>query len=116
MGLGGGIEKDVPAYLLGTPYILQTSAAKFWPLLSGALLFEEYRSSQGGGLDVLGGTRASGTAPGDYGWDPLGLKPKNAQEFKNLQNKELNNGRLAMLAAAGWIAQEQATGHKIWPF
>jgi len=31
-----------------------------------------------------------------------------------MQNKELNNGRLAMLAAAGMIAQELATGKKLF--
>merc|ERR1719356_1855661 len=36
---------------------------------------------------------------GDFGWDPLGLKPKVPAELKALQSKELNNGRLAMLAA-----------------
>jgi len=53
--------------------------------------------------------------PGDFGYDPLGLKPKdtNSQEFLDLQNKELNNGRLAMLAAAGMLAQELVTGQKI---
>eukprot|EP00746_Dinoflagellata_sp_MGD_P157883 gnl/MRDRNA2_/MRDRNA2_86337_c0_seq1.p1 gnl/MRDRNA2_/MRDRNA2_86337_c0~~gnl/MRDRNA2_/MRDRNA2_86337_c0_seq1.p1 ORF type:complete len:339 (+),score=78.00 gnl/MRDRNA2_/MRDRNA2_86337_c0_seq1:83-1099(+) len=51
-----------------------------------------------------------GPVPGDLGYDPLGLKPKDPQEFKEMQNKELNNGRLAMLAAAGMIAQEMVTG------
>merc|ERR1719310_1092467 len=45
----------------------------------------------------------AGLIPGDYGWDPLGLKPKNAKDWAEVQNKELNNGRLAMLAAAGII-------------
>jgi hypothetical protein len=45
-------------------------------------------------------------APGDLGWDPLGLKPKSDAEFMELQNKELNNGRLAMIAMAGIYAQE----------
>jgi len=48
--------------------------------------------------------------PGDYGWDPLGFRPKSAEEFDKLHTKELNNGRLAMLGAAGMIAQEIATG------
>jgi hypothetical protein len=52
--------------------------------------------------------------PGDYGWDPLGLKPKNAKDWAEVQNKELNNGRLAMLAAAGIIAQEMLDGKKVF--
>merc|ERR1719158_572050 len=58
--------------------------------------------------------------PGDWGFDPLGLKPKDAWlerrelQWKDMQNKELNNGRLAMIAAAGMIAQELATGNKIF--
>merc|ERR1712194_591706 len=44
--------------------------------------------------------------PGDIGFDPLGLKPTDATEFFELQTKELQNGRLAMLAAAGFMAQE----------
>lgn len=39
--------------------------------------------------------------PGDIGFDPFGLKPKDAKDFANMQTKELSNGRLAMLAAAG---------------
>jgi len=48
--------------------------------------------------------------PGDIGFDPLGLKPTDPEEFKIMQTKELQNGRLGMLAAAGFIAQEFATG------
>lgn len=54
------------------------------------------------------------TEPGDFGWDPLGVKPKDAKGLMEMQNKELNNGRLAMLAAAGMIAQELVTGEKIF--
>jgi hypothetical protein len=32
-----------------------------------------------------------------------------------MQNRELNNGRLAMIAAAGMIAQELVTGEKLQP-
>jgi hypothetical protein len=52
--------------------------------------------------------------PGDLGWDPLGLKPTDPAEFKVMQTKELNNGRLAMIAAAGMLAQELASGQKIF--
>jgi len=48
--------------------------------------------------------------PGDIGFDPLGLKPTDPQEFFEMQTKELQNGRLAMIAAAGFLAQEGVTG------
>jgi len=44
--------------------------------------------------------------PGDVGFDPLGLKPTDSKGFADMQTKELQNGRLAMLASAGMIAQE----------
>lgn len=51
--------------------------------------------------------------PGDIGFDPLNLKPADEEEFKILQTKELQNGRLAMLAAAGFMAQELVDGKGI---
>jgi len=45
--------------------------------------------------------------PGDIGFDPLGLKPTGSfEEFAEMSTKELQHGRVAMLAAAGFIAQE----------
>ena len=44
--------------------------------------------------------------PGDIGFDPLGLKPEDQEEYDIMQTKELQNGRLAMLGAAGMLAQE----------
>ena len=41
-------------------------------------------------------------------FDPLGLKPTDDEELKALQTKELNNGRLAMIAVAGFVLQEVA--------
>ena len=46
--------------------------------------------------------------PGDIGFDPLNLRPEDPSEFDELATKELQNGRLAMLAAAGFMAQELA--------
>ena len=50
--------------------------------------------------------------PGDIDFDPLGLKPEDPEEFKEMQTKELQHCRLAMLAAAGMIVQELQTGVK----
>ena len=51
--------------------------------------------------------------PGDIRFDPLGLKPTDAKEFANMQTKELSNGRLAMLVAAGMCVQELVNGKGI---
>merc|ERR1712087_127170 len=51
--------------------------------------------------------------PGNLGFDPLGLKPEDPEEFFEMQTKELQNGRLAMIAAAGFMAQELADGKGI---
>merc|ERR1719487_2763039 len=51
--------------------------------------------------------------PGDLGFDPLGLKPTDPAELREMQEKELSHGRLGMLAAAGFMAQEAVSG-KTW--
>mmetsp|Transcript_27793 Transcript_27793/g.41755 ORF Transcript_27793/g.41755 Transcript_27793/m.41755 type:complete len:246 (-) Transcript_27793:79-816(-) len=51
--------------------------------------------------------------PGDIGFDPLGLKPEDSEELDVMITKELQNGRLAMLAAAGFLAQEAVDGKGI---
>lgn len=43
---------------------------------------------------------------GDLDWDPLGLRPSNKDELLEMRNKELNNGRLAMIGVAGMVVQE----------
>jgi len=48
--------------------------------------------------------------PGDLSFDPLGLSPSDPAEFRAMQEKELSHGRLAMFAAAGFLAQEAVTG------
>jgi len=52
--------------------------------------------------------------PGDVGFDPLGLKPAEGEEFLAMSTKELQNGRLAMLGIAGMVAQELVNGKEIF--
>jgi len=44
--------------------------------------------------------------PGDLGFDPLNLAPTDPAELRIMQEKELAHGRLGMIAAAGFLAQE----------
>lgn len=53
--------------------------------------------------------------PGDLGFDPLGLKPKDAAGFAVRQAQELSNGRLAMFGVAGMCAQELVNHQTILP-
>ena len=54
-----------------------------------------------------------GYTPGDLGFDPLGMAPKTDADMLAMKNKELNNGRLAMMAVAGIVAQEVVTGQEL---
>jgi len=63
---------------------------------------------------TFGALLRKGYYPGDIGFDPLGLKPSDPKEFAEMQSKELNNGRLAMLAAIGMIVQEQVTHQQLF--
>nr|QIH55644.1 LHCX3i [Seminavis robusta] len=91
----------------------------FWALLATGIGAAEQKRAEIGWVepsnvpvDQPGLLRAEYT-PGDIGFDPLGLKPEDPEELLVLQNKELQNGRLAMLAAAGFMAQELADGKGI---
>merc|ERR1719287_222022 len=49
--------------------------------------------------------------PGDFGFDPLGIYPTDPEKQKEMQLKELKNGRLAMIAIGGMVAGASVTGN-----
>lgn len=54
--------------------------------------------------------------PGDYGFDPLGLSAGKSEAWlDDMKLKELNNGRVAMVAIAGMVAQELVDGLNLLP-
>jgi hypothetical protein len=93
--------------------------APFWVVLAATIGATEQFRAERGWVDPSQvpvdkpGLLQPGYAPGDLGFDPLGLAPSDPEEFKIMQTKELQNGRLAMLAAAGFLAQEAVNGKGI---
>ena len=93
--------------------------AGFWVLLTGAIWFTEIYRAKIGWVEPKDvpvdqpGLLKEEYIPGNLGFDPLGLKPEDPEEFKIMQTKELQHGRLAMLAAAGFMAQELVDGKGI---
>merc|ERR1711990_317241 len=106
---GGDI--DVPSYLA----FQQTPLQAFWPAVVFAIAIPEIFSVLSF-EPVPGGKRwsiRSDHDSGNLGFDPLDLKPTDADELKEMQTKELTYGRFAMLGAAGMILQEVMTGSKL---
>ena len=102
----------------GGPAIDQIPALPIWlwgAMLAGIGFAEQTRIAKGWAkVDPATNKAASalreGYMPGDLGFDPLNLKPADATEFRLMQEKELSHGRLAMIAAAGFLAQEAVSG------
>merc|ERR1711904_301507 len=116
---GGNIDSPAIYAFQETP--LET----FWPVVVAAIAipeiysvfsFQESTPADAGGFAVKGEqwTIKEDHLPGDLGFDPLGLKPADEDELVTMQTKELNNGRLAMIAVAGMVAQELVTGQKLF--
>merc|ERR1719378_782407 len=105
-----GGQIDVPSYVAFQQTPLQT----FWPAVLFAIAVPEVFSV----FTFEDPSKEkwaikSSHMPGDLGFDPLGLKPTDALELKEMQTKELNNGRLAMIAIAGMVGQELASSSKL---
>lgn len=90
-------------------YHFQQIGQGFWePLLVAIGVAESYRvavawaTPAGTGFNALKDEHE----PGKLGFDPLNLAPADPAAFKELQTKEINNGRLAMIAIAAFVAQE----------
>merc|ERR1712084_56382 len=100
----------------------QTPLQTFWPAVVSVIAIAEVFSvfsfqnpaSYVNGQPAQPWTMRLDHSPGDLGFDPLGLKPTNSAELAEMQTKELNNGRLAMIAIAGMVVQEGITGAKLF--
>merc|ERR1712048_908330 len=97
----------------------------------GFLVAERWHPIYGGAIDVpsvaagvesqsfnrasFGGDGAlePGEEPGDIGYDPLGLLPTDPEGLEEIQNKEILNGRFAMISLLGMVAGELVTGEKL---
>ena len=95
--------------------LAEMSVPLLLPLFLVINFAEAFRASKGWVNPREGSwfTLRDGYYPGDLGFDPLGLKPDDAKEFADMQDGELSNGRLAMLAVAGMCVQEQVNGQGI---
>uniref|UniRef100_A0A7S0TDG5 Uncharacterized protein n=1 Tax=Skeletonema marinoi TaxID=267567 RepID=A0A7S0TDG5_9STRA len=88
-------------------------------IIIAAIGFAELQRAKTGFVDPAdvkfdqAGALNSDYYPGDIGFDPLGLKPEDSEELDVMITKELQNGRLGMLAAAGFLAQELVDGKGI---
>ena len=109
---------DAPSFMAFQQTPLQT----FWPVVVGVIAIAEVFSvftfqnpaSYVNGEPAEPWTMRLDHQAGDLGFDPMGLKPTDPKEFAEMQTKELNNGRLAMIAIAGMVVQEGVTGAKLF--
>merc|ERR1712187_1005247 len=100
---------DGPYVSAVASHLTATAMANFWPAFWLMTASHELATTL---ADYDGKDELFGVGPF---WDPLGLKPEDPEALREMENKELNNGRLAMFAAAGAITQELLTGKGVLP-
>lgn len=96
---------------------VESQGAIFWiPLLLAIAIAESYRVAVGWNDPTSSQfySLRDDYEPGNLGFDPLGLLPDDPQERYDMQSKEINNGRLAMIAVAAFVAQELRSGEPIF--
>lgn len=88
--LNGGLEKISPFY---------------W---AAVVIFGAFVDTYGVFLSekAAGSKKDTGYFPGNFGFDPLGLYPKDTEGQMRMQLAEIKHGRLAMIAVAGYTVQE----------
>merc|ERR1712127_312332 len=96
----------------------QQVGAGFWePLVLAIGVCESYRVAVGWAPPTGAGFNSLNEdyVMGDLNFDPLNLlEGKSEAEIFELQTKELNNGRLAMIAIAGFVTQEFVNNTEIF--
>jgi hypothetical protein len=90
------VQDRVPSVLNGG---LSNVSPVFWVAALGAAAALE-------GIQVSKEGLSTEVAPGDLGFDPLGLAGKTESQKHFMQEAELFNGRLGMLAITGFAIQE----------
>jgi len=97
---------------------VEARGAIFWePLILAIGLCESYRVALGWSTPTGEGFNSLKDEynMGELGFDPLGLAPKDDPvAWKDIQTKELNNGRLAMIAIAAFTAEELVSKQEIF--
>ena len=119
LAVAGWITTSIGIHLPGDVHDVSTIAAHDAGVASGSMaqiLLWVHFAEVLGTKAVIEMYEGSGRAPGYFGFDPLNFsngKPEKVQ--KDLVQKELNNGRLAMLAFSGLVTQSVLYG-KDFPY
>lgn len=98
----------------------QQVPATFWGLLGASIFVIEANRVQIAWQNPFDAEKLfllkSDYTPGDYDFDPLNLaKGKDADWLNDMKLKEINNGRVAMVAISGMVAQELVNGLNLIP-
>merc|ERR1740133_789736 len=118
--LNGGLEEVLPifwgvvlAFSAGTElYATKIQKRAGFRATLAALGAEELTGIDIDGDGQVGAPtllKADNYLPGDLGFDPLGLYKGSDEDKRTMQLKEVNNGRLAMMAITGYAFNEAAT-------
>ena len=108
-------DKYISGPAIGHFQQVEEVAPAFWETIALSVAVAETLRVQRGWADPYEGDEAwwalkDGYYPGDLKFDPLGLEPLTQGDFEDMQLKELSNGRLAMIAISGMVAQELVDG------